>query len=538
MADNARSNPTVAWQRLVAAAVIGSERAGRALPPVEGGAGRFIEKATSLNSEEGMLHAAALLSVYERAGRRAPERAAGAGGACPPAVAGHPQDQPACSQRAGWHLSRILGGDHRSLLDEWCCAAAKAGVRAPDELMPRLLDEFVATKTDSERTAIAGVLGKRGRWLAASNPDWHSSMAPEDDPSAVWESGTRDQRLDLLRRLRASDPARGRELVMTTWEQDPPDDRAAFVDLFVEGLSIDDEPFLESVLDDNRKAVRTSAAETLARLPSSGLCRRMAERLAPLLSFKPARRGLLRSGKPSLDVALPESCDRAMARDGLQATSRTKLGAKANLLYQMLAASPLSAWSERWNVLVDQILDAAVGCEWKDACVQGWALAAVRQREAAWAEAILRTGYFSKVSDTPLVVGLMETIRGLLSCLSPPTREAIIAEILKDKPFPLHSHPVMHFLTAGHWPWSTEFSRAVLDVLRRHFQKHSEGYDGGLPRTVAAQFSKCIDPSLAQEAATGWPVDGPRWAPSHAEMVDTLTSVLQFRRDFLLELKP
>jgi len=51
MADNARSNPTVAWQRLVAAAVIGSERAGRALPPVEGGAGRFIEKATSLNSE-------------------------------------------------------------------------------------------------------------------------------------------------------------------------------------------------------------------------------------------------------------------------------------------------------------------------------------------------------------------------------------------------------------------------------------------------------------------------------------------------------
>ena len=56
-----------------------------------------------------------------------------------------------------------------------------------------------------------------------------------------------------------------------TWE-----DREAFVQRFAAGLSDADEPFLEAVLDDSRKAVRVAAAELLRRLPRSAYAQRAA----------------------------------------------------------------------------------------------------------------------------------------------------------------------------------------------------------------------------------------------------------------------
>ena len=44
---------------------------------------------------------------------------------------------------------------------------------------------------------------------------------------------------------------------------------------------MDDEPFLESALDDRSREVRQQAADLLTRLPDSRLALRMAERAGP-----------------------------------------------------------------------------------------------------------------------------------------------------------------------------------------------------------------------------------------------------------------
>ena len=70
---------------------------------------------------------------------------------------------------------------------------------------------------------------KRGCWLAAQNDAWDYTAASQEE--AGWQTGSRDARLALLRRLRAEDPGRGRELLAATWNEEGPEDRARFLAL-------------------------------------------------------------------------------------------------------------------------------------------------------------------------------------------------------------------------------------------------------------------------------------------------------------------
>src|SRR5437762_1943286 len=76
-----------------------------------------------------------------------------------------------------------------------------------------------------------------------------------------WETSPRAARELLLQQLRSTDPARAREQLAQTWETEGADERAAFLATFRTGLSLDDEPFLESALDDRSKVVRRTAAD-------------------------------------------------------------------------------------------------------------------------------------------------------------------------------------------------------------------------------------------------------------------------------------
>src|SRR5439155_3057610 len=96
------------------------------------------------------------------------------------------------------------------------------------------------------------------------------------------------------------------------------------------GLSPGDEPLLERALDDKRKPVRDAAAKLLARLPSSAFAHRMITRVAALVSYQPASKGLLRKKASALTVTLPSGePDAAAKRDGLVGKARDGMGAAA-----------------------------------------------------------------------------------------------------------------------------------------------------------------------------------------------------------------
>ncbi|NUR90459.1 MAG: hypothetical protein HOY71_40825, partial [Nonomuraea sp.] len=301
-----------------------------------------------------LLRDAAVEVARRRAGRRSVESAAIA-----PAPA---EEAPAVGRRAAERLVRIMGGEYDRLLPEWLAAAARTGRRVPYDVLPDLLERG---RRDRSIRAHLGVLtGGRGRWLAGHNPSWAYLL--EEPTGETWELGGPADRRAHLRALRASDPGAARELLESTWERETPDDRAEFVELLADGLAMDDEPFLESMLDDRRREVRQAAANLLTRLPGSRLSRRMAERARACVSVSGA----------TIVVEAPGECDRAMERDGVRPKPPRGIGERA-------WCAPLSIWDRPPSRLLAMKIP-----DWDAEVKAAWVRAAVLQRDPEWARAM------------------------------------------------------------------------------------------------------------------------------------------------------
>lgn len=316
-------------------------------------------------------------------------------------------------------------------------------------------------------------------------------------------------------------------MVTETWAQEPADDRAAFLATFRQGLSPDDEGFLEAALDDRSKTVRQTAADLLARLPGSAFRTRMQARVEPLVAIRSGG-GILGIGRTiRVEVTLPAECDKAMLRDGIEAklpAHDKRFGEKAWWLVQMLSAVPPSLWSEAAHARPGEVLDAGLKTEWKDVLISAWSIAAERAADPDWAEALLMLG------DARLAAQ-----EGLVDLLPPARREALAIQLLAAGPKALDSqHPAMQVLLRCRHAWSDELSRAVLDQARKRLAGQAS-YDWSF-QSALPDFGLYIRPHLAEEAATGWPeLDASRSYLS--ERVERLTSLLHFRREMLQEIQ-
>jgi hypothetical protein len=363
-------------------------------------------------------------------------------------------------------------------------------------------------------------LGVRGLWLAAQNPDW-SWVAGAAQDESVWQTGEKAARLLFLRQLRRSNPARAIELLSTTWKEETPDDRAAFITELAAGLSAADEAFLESVLDDKRKEVRRAAGGLLARLPESAFVRRMTERVRPLLKFAPGGAGsalkLKRAKKASLEVALPNDCDKAMQRDGIEPRPQEGFGEKAWWLIQMLELVPLSVWTCDWNASAGEVMAASLAGDWKKEFMDAWTRAAIRQQDAEWAEALFTPAVHDERFDK---------LEGLLAAMPAPRREARVTELLGQndkKTRALHDR----LLALCRHDWSPAFSRAVLTAMRKETARESSDW---MFRNQFKDFAPHLAPAVLAEAATGWKTDSKAW-DFWSKGVDDFLAVTQFRAD-------
>lgn len=502
------------WNTLVAGTLLGTERQAPSLPQADGSLGEVLASLETENPARTALSAAAALSLYRRAGWLPGQDAA-----APPAPA-EAEEHPVCSSAASLRLDRMLRGAHRDVLPEWLALIARAGQRVPPEHLPALLE--LGRTQRGLRSAILEVVGKRGRWLAAQNPAWDYSseqLAPEE-----WETGSRDARSALLARLRAADPEAARTLLEASWAQETPDDRARFLALLETGLSMADEPFLEAALDDRRKEVRKTAVDLLARLPESRFCQRMIARVEPLLNVQ--RKLLIRT---TLEVVLPEACDKAMLRDGIEAKppqyGPLKLGEKAWWLLQMVASVPPQYWLQRFSLTPTELLDLARKKEWKDLLWEGWAQAAARVRNTEWAEAILLV---RRQPD--------EILRELVLALSPARRDALVLQLLQDKGGLWQNHAALRVLAEHNAPWSRELSRTVVEGVRARIRENTSTYGNdwqlhsGFPG-----YALYIPPTLLTEFETGWPEAGER-AEYWSAPIQQFLAVLQFRGDMVQEI--
>jgi hypothetical protein len=520
-----------------------------------------------------LLDAAALLVSARRAGARP------AAGVARPEPA--PADQaPELPARAAGLLVQALVLDEL-LLADLLTVAARAGYRAPAPLLPQLLD--AAVKRPALRPAVAAGLGARGRWLAGHRPEWQRvsdaappadepppagapppvrdparvtgdlgrsaggagvsdagvSAAAESGPVAVgwageaadiWETGRRGERRAYLEALRGRDPAAARDLLAAGWSRETGDDRADLLTVLADGLSGDDEEFLETALDDRKATVRAAARGLLSALPGSAYTRRAVDRAAPLLRVEP--RTVRRDW---LVASLPEVPDEAAVRDGIVARPPGPgIGAQAWLLTQLIAAVPLAEWVARFGrdeaAIVALPVSGGLGSDVR----AGWRRAAVRQGSQPWAKAILSVGEPGTVSARPAVAW---TSDDRLAEILPPAWRAERAVALLAGSAPDAAAVAEVARCPG--PWPDSLAAAVMAALSRAAGSATRQY---WPDQLAAAAGRHlpvtgepggIDYAAALERLAGHE----KCLTSLAEALRQAAEVIRLRRSFATQIR-
>lgn len=485
-------------------ALLGTERQAFAFPQREDLLGRLLAQLDVSAPERALLDASALVSFYQVVGQRPTKEPVSFIAPAPP------DSWLRCSPTAGFYLARILAGEYPELLLEWLGALNKSDQRAPEELIPALLEVGVSQR--EWRAAIVRAVGVRGVWLAAQNDKWDYATG-NADPELIWQTGSREARLFALTELRAQNPTRARELAASTWNEDSPDDRVAFLGALTLNLSLDDEPFLEAALDDRRKEVRSAAADLLGRLPDSRLSQRMIARVKPLLAYKHSR---LAGDK--IEVMLPEHCDKAMQRDGIESKPSPvlpKMGERSWWLYQMLQVIPPSLWSNEWRKTPRDLLQLALQSEWKEMLFEGWIRAAQRSGDSAWVEAILE---------------LDPRRTGLVKHLAPARREIFISQRFKQLKAPDFEAGIQ-VLEDLDFDCGVQSTRAVMKWLREQIVNSTDVSDWQL-RQALQDFAYHAQPTLFEEIESDWPKDA-IGRKMGFEALDEFFDILGFRRGML-----
>lgn len=490
----------MAWRDLVTCALLGTERQAPELPAGDDALGQLLSWLDGDDREGLLLRAAGVMALWRWAGHLLTHDPQPLPSPCESDAA------PVCGPLARQHLALMLQGHYAELLLEWLEALSAAGRRAPEEFLPALLEAGAARI--GLRPALLPVLGRRGRWLAQQNPAW--SYAVQTDDENLWQTGQFEERLALLRQLRATRPDRTLELLIATWSEDRARQRREFVEALATGLSMADEPFLEAALDDRSVEVARAAADLLARLPESRLIQRLTAQALQLVHFQPGR--LLKRDR--LEVALPED-DPTLRRDGVtDPPPGVKLGEKAWRLSRIVGAVPPSVWSREWQRTPAEILAISRNHEWRQALLDGWVLATQRHRDPDWAETLLPL----YPDHDPLTAALAEVL--------PPARfEAYLLALLHEASSGRAAALVV--LSRVQRPWSVELGRAVLAQVRQRIREDKQP-DWWLSNALRG-FARWLPPELGEEAATGWPTKAKQW-PQWKSAVNDFLDCLQFRR--------
>jgi hypothetical protein len=465
------------YDDLVTAATVGTDRSSgsrgaQAPASLAGPAGAHAAVLDDADPAAALLDAAALLTSARRAGLQT-----AAAGLPPPAP---PDAAPELSAGACAVLGYALRERDLLLLADLLTAAAGAGFRAAAPTLPSLLD--AAARDSGLCPAVGAVLGERGRWLAAHRPEWQRAAAaarplrpgqltglagagparaPGDgEPgqldagalaqTAIWQVGCRAERRDWLAALRQRAPGPAREVLAAAWSRETGDDRAELLQVLAAGLSPDDEPFLESALDDRKGVVRQVAAALLAALPESAFARRAIDRGA----------GALRVERRELAVTLPEPGDTAAARDGIAtAPPVAAIGAGAWRLTQFIAAVPLAEWTTRLGLAPEALAALPVTGGFRADVHAGWRLAAVARQDADWAAALLAADGEDPPDRPP--AAWPRSVQ-LAAVLPAPRRLAWASELLATRG-PSRESVAALAACPGSWPAS------VADAVLAHF---------------------------------------------------------------------
>ncbi|WP_159941673.1 MULTISPECIES: DUF5691 domain-containing protein [unclassified Nocardiopsis] len=505
--------PTGSWDRLVSAALVGTAR--REVPDTPD-----LPATPGGNDASDLLDRAALATVRRAAGY------VPATGTTPLTPDPGTSDE---SAEAGPGATRLLDriiADRPELLPEWLERVAARGRCAARASLPLLLDE--GARHSQTRPAIVAAAGTRGRWLAAFNPRWSYATGvplPGDRFSERdWGCGTPGERRRALLALRTADPDRARELLTAVWPGLAKAElRRELLETLATGLGPADEEFLEQALDDRSAVVRGSALSLLTRLPGGAHAERLRGHVRAHASLR---------DDGSLRVDPPEGRDAALRRDlalAMPAPDAESANGYSERLWALVTHTPLDVWPELLGTDPAGVVAAATrtaDAEPRSRLLAALANAAVVQRDAAWARAVLGAlGPGPSRTTASARSGPLDT--GRLLDLLPVAERCDLT--LRALPAVRSSDRRGELFGATRGPWTDALSAEALRLLRepRRANAPVAGYEA-----LCAAAALYMRPAHVTALPDTAPFDGN--AAVHA--YDRLRDTLRFRLDMHREL--
>lgn len=157
-----------------------------------------------------LLRASAVAAVFERAGWQPGAQVRLPAPLAVPAAAPAESRPAPADARLQTLMGDVLKDGPFELQASMLRTLDQAGQRLPHDLLVPALEQ--GRQSVELRQWLAPVLGERGRWLGALNPQWSYASGVEEtaDPELVWQEGSVEQRVALLRSERAADAAQAR----------------------------------------------------------------------------------------------------------------------------------------------------------------------------------------------------------------------------------------------------------------------------------------------------------------------------------------
>lgn len=433
-------------------------------------------------------------------------------------------------------LESVLAEQLPRLTAEVLDRMAQARLRAPGPVLRSLLD--LGSRQQALRPSVIAVLGARGRWLAEQHEAWAWAKGSalngkeRESEQEQWDFGSLVQRTAMLTRERARDPQAARDRLMSELKELTPEDRTALIGALRIGLSHEDEPALVTLTGDRAREPREAAVALLSLLPESQLSKRMAARMAAMVTHTG---GLIR--KKTWSIEPPSQTDEDWSRDGLstpkaspQKTGQVNaMGDRARWLMDLVAHTQPAWWEQHTGMQPQALVQWANDSDWAEPVLMGWLSALETFPTAHWAKALHDHGKGSVL--TPVV-----KLR-LLPSMTKAEREACWLPRLQN----IGRHTdIFHGFIQGcpiGESLSAEFSAPLVQVML----KHAAGPNGhyGLLHTLADLVCivdpKCLAPILTLN------LDAEDVTPSARDFLAKAQSVARIRStlsDWILTADP
>ncbi|MDX2068340.1 MAG: DUF5691 domain-containing protein [Haliscomenobacter sp.] len=431
-----------------------------------------------------------------------------------PVTENYTQSELECSAASARCLQEILGGKYSDALGEWVNLLLQAQQVLPREALPALFQRSLSDPELWETIRVA--IGSRGKWLLLQNPVWQPLW--ETSPKTDWNTSTGAARLALLRSIRKHDPALGLKELQSSWETEDPGQKAALLAELNQGLSLQDETFLEHCLQDRRKETRQVAAELLARIPNSGLFQRYLGYLQACVEVKDNK----------VILNLPSEAPETWRKDGVEMGGKAPFSftQRSAWVFQLMRRLPPQYWQSEWGLAPLQAIHLFAQQDREESWVQALTDASLLHHDLVWQAALaewwLNQPGASSWQTTPG--------RHLLQMLPGDSLQQLLLPFLQKQSYLLEEdHVATYLLCANPQPWSEELSMAVLQPFKRYLAGADNPFWNiwHYTRILKALAYHC-PPGLYATLNGGWNVDSPLWQRWQGE-VERMLAVLQFR---------